>query len=58
MLGFRAGGRCQVSAERRISPEAFKREAVWVASSGMSLEKVATELGLHDTVLRLGAGGG
>jgi transposase len=34
-------------------PEAFKREAVdRVTSSGLSVEKVATELGLHETVLR------
>jgi transposase len=38
---------------RRIFPEAFKREAAdRVASSGPSVEKVATELGLHETLLR------
>lgn len=38
---------------RRIFPEAFKREAVArVTSSGMAPSKVATELGLHETVLR------
>jgi transposase len=38
---------------RRIFPEAFKREAVArVASSGMVPSKVASELGLHETVLR------
>ena len=42
-----------MSTTRRIFPEAFKREAVdRVASSGLSVEKVATELGLHETVLR------
>ena len=42
-----------MSATRRIFPEAFKREAVdRVASSGLSVEKVTTELGLHETVLR------
>jgi transposase len=53
MLGFRARRRCQMSATRRIFPETFKREAVdRVTSSGLSVEKVATELGLHETVLR------
>jgi transposase len=42
-----------MSTTRRIFPEAFKREAVdRVTSSGLSIEKVATELGLHETVLR------
>ena len=42
-----------MSVTRRIFPEGFKREAVdRVASSGLSVEKVATELGLHETVLR------
>ena len=42
-----------MSMTRRIFPEAFKREAVErVASSALSVEKVATELGLHETVLR------
>ena len=42
-----------MSMTRRIFPEAFKREAVdRVGSSGLSVEKVATERGLHDTVLR------
>src|SRR5690349_5731018 len=53
MLGFRARRRCQMSATRRMFPETFKREAVdRVTSSGLSVEKVATELGLHETVLR------
>ena len=39
--------------QRRIFPDAFKREAVdRVASSGLSPGRVATELGLHETVLR------
>ncbi len=39
--------------KRRIFPEVFKREAVErVASSGLSAGAVATELGLHETVLR------
>ena len=39
--------------QRRIFPEAFKREAVdRVASSGLSAGRVAAELGLHETVLR------
>jgi transposase len=39
--------------KRRIFPEAFKREAVdRLASSGLSAGAVATELGLHETVLR------
>jgi transposase len=42
-----------MTTTRRIFPEAFKREAVdRVASSGLSVEKAATELGLHETVLR------
>ncbi len=42
-----------MSVTRRIFPEGFTREAVdRVASSGLSVEKVATELGLHETVLR------
>jgi transposase len=39
--------------QRRVFPEAFKREAVdRVASSGLSAGAVAQELGLHETVLR------
>ena len=39
--------------QRRVFPEAFKREAVErVASSGVSAGVVAAELGLHETVLR------
>jgi transposase len=39
--------------QRRIFPESFKREAVdRVASSGLSANRVADELGLHETVLR------
>src|SRR3954447_15884690 len=42
-----------MSTTRRIFPEAFKRQAVdRLASSDLSVEKVATELGLHETVLR------
>ena len=42
-----------MSTTRRIFPEAFKREAVdRVITSGLSVGKVATELGLHETVLR------
>lgn len=39
--------------QRRIFPEAFKREAVErVRSGGLSAGKVAVELGIHETVLR------
>ena len=39
--------------QRRIFPEAFKREAVdRVATSGLSALVVARELGVHETVLR------
>jgi transposase len=42
-----------MSTRRRIFPEVFKREAVdRVISSGLSVGKVATELGLNETVLR------
>jgi transposase len=42
-----------VSTTRRVFPEVFKREAVdRVISSGLSVGKVATELGLNETVLR------
>ena len=42
-----------MSATRRIFPGFFKREAVdRVATSGLSAGKVATELGLLETVLR------
>jgi transposase len=38
-----------MSTTRRLFPEAFKREAVdRAASSGLPVEKVATELGLHE----------
>jgi len=41
--------------QRRIFPEAFKREAVErVSSGGLSAGKVAAELGIHETVLRRG----
>jgi transposase len=41
------------AAQRRIFPEAFKREAVErVSASGLPPSKVASELGLHETVLR------
>ncbi len=41
------------SGQRRIFPEAFKHEAVArVSTSGLSPSKVASELGLHETVLR------
>ena len=39
--------------QRRIFPEAFKREAVErVRAGGLSAGKVAAELGIHETVLR------
>ena len=39
--------------QRRIFPEVFKREAVaGVGASGRAPSKVASELGLHETVLR------
>ena len=42
-----------MSGTRRVFPESFKREAVdRVATSGLSAGRVATELGLHETVLR------
>ena len=42
-----------MSVQRRVFPESFKREAVdRVASSGLSANAVAQELGLHETVLR------
>ncbi len=42
-----------MSAKRRVFPETFKREAVdRVATSGLPVGRVATELGLHETVLR------
>ena len=42
-----------MSTTRRVFPESFKREAVdRVATSGLSVGKVAAELGLHETVLR------
>jgi transposase len=42
-----------MSRTRRLFPESFKREAVdRVVSSGLSPGKVATEPGLHETVLR------
>jgi transposase len=42
-----------MSITRRVFPEVFKREAVdWVISSGLSVGKVATELGLNEKVLR------
>lgn len=41
------------SGHRRIFPETFKREAVArVTASGVPPSKVASELGLHETVLR------
>lgn len=41
------------SRHRRIFPETFKREAVErVLTSGLSASEVASELGLHETVLR------
>jgi transposase len=41
------------NGQRRVYPEAFKREAVdRVSSSGLTPGKVAAELGLHETVLR------
>ena len=42
-----------MSTKRLVFPEVFKREAVdRVISSGLSVGKVATELGLNETVLR------
>jgi transposase len=42
-----------MSTTRRVSPEAFKREAVdRVTASGLSAGAVARDLGLHETVLR------
>ena len=42
-----------MSTTRRVFPEVFKREAVdRVISSGLSVGKVAMELGLNETVLR------
>ena len=42
-----------MSAQRRVFPESFKREAVdRVANSGLTPSAVARELGLHETVLR------
>ena len=42
-----------MSTTRRVFPEIFKREAVdRVISSGLPVGKVATELGLNETVLR------
>ena len=42
-----------MSVRRRAFPEAFKREAVdRVATSGLSVGRVAVELGLHESVLR------
>ena len=41
------------NAKRRHFPESFKRQAVErVATSGLSLRRVAEELGVHETVLR------
>jgi transposase len=41
------------SGHRRIFPETFKREAVErVTASGVPPSQVASELGLHETVLR------
>ena len=42
-----------MSTTRRVFPEVFKREPVdRIISSGLSVGKVATELGLNETVLR------
>jgi transposase len=51
-----------MSTTRRIFPEAFKREAVdRLITSGLSVGKVATKLGLHatmdDAISDAGAGG-
>ena len=44
-----------MTTTRRIFPEVFEREAVdRVISSGLPVGKVATELGLNETVLRDG----
>jgi transposase len=53
MLGLEPNGECQMSTKRRLYPEVFKRESVArVSSSGLSVGAVATELGLHESVLR------
>jgi len=62
MLALEPGGRCLMSTTRRIFPEAFKREAVdRLITSGLSVGKVATKLGLHatmdDAISDAGAGG-
>jgi transposase len=42
-----------VVARRRVFPERFKRQAVErVATSGLSVAAVATELEIHETILR------
>jgi len=42
-----------MSTTRRVFPEVFKCEAVdRIISGGLSVGKVATELGLSETVLR------
>ncbi len=42
-----------MGVQHRVYPESFKRKAVdWVASSGLSANALAKELGLHETVLR------
>jgi transposase len=42
-----------MSAQRRVFPESFKREAVdRVANSGLTAAAIARELELHETVLR------
>ena len=53
-LGWELSEECLMSSgQRRIFPEAFKREAVArVSTSGLPPSKVALELGLHETVLR------
>jgi transposase len=53
MLGFEPNRECQMITKRRFYPEVFKRESVArVTSSGLSVGAVATELGLHESVLR------
>lgn len=53
MVGFKPNGECHMITKRRLYPEVFKRESVdRVACSGLSVGAVATELGLHERVLR------
>jgi hypothetical protein len=52
MLGFRAERKVSDEHNAPVFPEVFKREAVdRVISSGLPAGKVATELGLNETVV-------